>query len=279
MLDVPVVSIFDPEPVVTCDQPHTYFIPAREYYYSSEGLFGMSRSALAFEPVVMRRPRGLLLQTRHAVGAFPRAIGGMPRLLEMQENVRAQQIGAHARSGAWVRVDDSRKAFAEVVLPHLSDAYGLARAITGNRADAEDVVQEACLRAFRAIATLSGSNHRAWVLTIVHHTACTWLAKNRPAALVIVNDLEEVDRTVAPASAHGSATPETALIAKSDNARLEAAIAALPLPFRETLVLRDIQDLDYREIARITDVPIGTVMSRLARARARLIATLGREAP
>jgi RNA polymerase sigma-70 factor (ECF subfamily) len=151
--------------------------------------------------------------------------------------------------------------------------------MTGNRADAEDVVQEACLRAFRAIATLSGSNHRAWLLTIVHHTACTWLAKNRPAAVVVVDDLEEVERTAAPVNEHDADTPETALIAKIDGARLEAAITALPMPFRETLVLRDIHDLDYREIARITAVPIGTVMSRLARARARLIALLGREEP
>lgn len=171
---------------------------------------------------------------------------------------------------------DSKARFAEVVVPHLADAYGLARAITGNRADAEDVVQEACLRAFRAIPTVSGSNHRAWVLTIVHHTACTWLAKNRPAALVIVDDLEAVEWTNVTVGQHGSETPETALIAKSNAARLEAAIAALPLPFRETLVLRDVQELDYREIARVTDVPIGTVMSRLARARGRLIAILGR---
>ena len=174
-------------------------------------------------------------------------------------------------------LEDDRARFAEVVMPHLADAYGLARAITGSRADAEDVVQEACLRAFRAIATLSGSNYRAWTLTIVHHTACTWLAKNRPAALVVVDDIEAVERAAAPANRPDSETPETVLIAKSDGARLEAAIAALPLPFRETLVLRDIHDLDYREIARITDVPIGTVMSRLARARRRLIAALGRE--
>lgn len=170
--------------------------------------------------------------------------------------------------------DDARRRFADVVLPHLPDAFSLARAITGNRADAEDVVQESCLRAFRAIATQSGINHRAWILTIVHHTACTWLAKNRPEALVVVDDPEEIER----AAPSDSETPETALIAKSDGVRLEAAIAALPLPYRETVVLRDIHDMDYREIARITDVPIGTVMSRLARGRSRLMAMLRREA-
>lgn len=239
----------------------------------------MTRVALASEPVVFRRPYGVLLQTRHAVGDIPGVTGGTLRLLEWHDHQRQPPPGAHAVTGASVGVDDAKKRFAEVVLPHLPDAFSLARAITGNRADAEDVVQEACLRAFRAIATLSGTSHRAWVLTIVHHTACSWLAKNRPAALVVMEDLEEVERAAPPESVHNPDTPETALIAKSDGARLDAAVAALPLPFRETVVLRDLHDLDYREIARITDVPIGTVMSRLARGRARLIAMLGREEP
>jgi RNA polymerase sigma-70 factor (ECF subfamily) len=171
--------------------------------------------------------------------------------------------------------DKSR--FAEVVLPHLGDALALARWLTGSRADAEDVVQDACLRAFRAIGGFAGGNARAWVLTIVRHTAFTWLGKNRPAALVVTDDLEAVERAQHEAGAadRDSETPETALIAKADAARLEAAIAALPTPFRETLVLRELQELDYREIAEVTGVPVGTVMSRLARARRRLAAELG----
>ena len=234
----------------------------------------MTRIALAAEPVVLRRPCELLLRARHAVGASLGAPVDWHKALISRIYKRQQRFGTQAALGALVGLDDDRKLFGEVVLPHLADAYGLARAMTGNRADAEDVVQEACLRAFRAIATLSGSNHRAWVLTIVHHTACTWLAKNRPSVVVVVDDLEELERTTALASHNNSDTPETALIAKADGARLEAAIAALPLPFRETFILRDIHDLDYREIARITDVPVGTVMSRLARARARLVAAL-----
>jgi RNA polymerase sigma factor (sigma-70 family) len=193
--------------------------------------------------------------------------------------------GAHsaphpdASSGGRLSVDEDRARFAAVVMPHLAAAYGLARAMTGNTADAEDVVQEACLRAFRAIATLTGPNHRAWVLTIVHHTACSWLGKNRPSVLVSVDDLETIAQNQATSQGRVAETPEAALIAKSDGARLETAIAALPLPFRETLVLRDVHGLDYREIARITDVPIGTVMSRLARGRARLIAALGMAKP
>jgi RNA polymerase sigma-70 factor, ECF subfamily len=159
------------------------------------------------------------------------------------------------------------------VLPHLDDGYRLARWLTGERADAEDVVQEACLDAFRGIDGFAGGNARAWVLTIVRHAAYRWLRKNRPAALVSVADLDAL------ADPQPGQTPEAALIAKADAARLERAIAALPVPFRETLVLRDVNGLDYRDIADITGVPIGTVMSRLARARGRLVATLGVDEP
>ena len=170
--------------------------------------------------------------------------------------------------------EDDQARFARVVLPHLADAYALARWLTGDRADAEDVVQEACLRAFRGIGGFAGVNARAWLLTIERHAAYTWLGKNRSASLVVVDDLEAVEQQQASgAAAFGSdqQTPEAALIAKADARRLEAAIAELPVTFRETLVLRDVQGLDYREIAEVTKVPIGTVMSRLARARRRLM--------
>jgi len=171
---------------------------------------------------------------------------------------------------------DSKTRFANVVIPHLDDAYGLARWVTGNRADAEDVVQEACLRAFRGMAGFAGGNGRAWVLAIVRNAAYDWLRKNRSPALVHVDDLEAVERMQAADDAVAAGdNPEAALIARADEARLEAAIAGLPTAFRETLVLRDVQGLDYREIAAITGVPIGTVMSRLARARGRVIAMLG----
>jgi RNA polymerase sigma-70 factor, ECF subfamily len=171
---------------------------------------------------------------------------------------------------------DAKGRFSSLVLPHLPDAYGLARSLTGNRADAEDVVQDACLRAFRALDTVAVTNARAWLLTIVHNTAFTWLAKNRPKAIVAVSDLEAVERTHGCVDRDGE-TPETTIIAKADGARLAAAIAALPLPYRETLVLRDVQGLDYREIAEVTGVPIGTVMSRLARARGRLATALRKD--
>ena len=185
-------------------------------------------------------------------------------------------------NGEPVSGEDDRRRFADVVMPHLGDAYSLAHWLTGNAADAEDVVQEACVRAFRAVGGHSG-NARAWTLTIVRHTALSWLAKNRRNTVVAVDDLEAVERAQALPGKNGAqvnaATPETELIARADAARLEAAIAALPPPFRETLVLRDLQGLDYREIAQVTEVPIGTVMSRLARARRRLIDTIGTDKP
>ena len=183
---------------------------------------------------------------------------------------------------ASLKSEDDQARFASVVLQHLADAYALARWLTGDRADAEDVVQEACLRAFRGIGGFAGVNARAWVLTIVRHAAYTWLGKNRSASLVMVDDLEALEqKQSSPGAAFEQApqTPEAELIAKADARRLEAAIAELPVPFRETLVLRDVQGLDYREISEVTKVPIGTVMSRLARARRRLIERIGTDKP
>jgi RNA polymerase sigma factor (sigma-70 family) len=164
--------------------------------------------------------------------------------------------------------------FRNVVLPHLDDAYELARWLTGNQTDAEDVVQEACLSAFRGIGSFSNGNSRAWVLTIVRNVAYGWMIKNRPAALVMVEDIEGVER--ARSSDLDIETPETALIAKTETRLLEAAIAALPAPFREILLLRDVHGLSYREIAEVTGAPAGTVMSRLARARCALIAIMAK---
>jgi len=200
--------------------------------------------------------------------------GPGPRAVAAPASERPGADGGHvsAQPGG-----DARGRFAAVVLPHLDDAFALARWLTGNRTDAEDVVQEASLRAYRAIGTFAGGNARAWVLTIVRHTAYTWLRRNRSASLVMVDDLEAVERAHADAGDQEKTTPETELIAKADATRLEAAIAELPAPFKETLVLRDVQGLDYREIAEVTEVPIGTVMSRLARARRRLVARLTKD--
>jgi RNA polymerase sigma-70 factor (ECF subfamily) len=181
----------------------------------------------------------------------------------------AASDGANRTSG----LNDSAR-FANIVMPHIDDAYRLAYWLIGNDADAEDVVQDASLRAFRAIRGFAGGSSRAWLLSIVRNTAYSWLRKNRAGAVVTVDDLEAVELAQVKPGDPDAETPEATLIAKTDVERLRAAIAALPGPFRETLVLRDIEGLDYREIAEATEVPIGTVMSRLARARRRLVATI-----
>lgn len=168
--------------------------------------------------------------------------------------------------------------FNEVVLPHLGDALALARWLTGNAADAEDVVQDACIKAHAGMSGYAGGNPRAWLLTIVRNTAYTWMSRNRPRAMMAVGDLGDLDEM---AAAHGTSMPdeegpEASLIAKANTAALESAIAALPQPFRETLVLRDVNGLSYRDIGTMLSVPIGTVMSRLARARGLLASELGR---
>jgi RNA polymerase sigma-70 factor (ECF subfamily) len=167
----------------------------------------------------------------------------------------------------------ARERFAEVVLPHLDDAFSLARWMTGNRTDAEDVVQDACLRAFNGLDGFAGGNAKAWLLAIIRNTALSWLAKNRPWAMILTDDLEAAERAM-PLDEGAFTSPEAALVSKGEAERLEAGLAALPLPYRETIVMREINGASYREIAEITKVPIGTVMSRLARARAMLIRAL-----
>ena len=157
-------------------------------------------------------------------------------------------------------------------MPHLVDAFRLARWIAGSRADAEDIVQEASIRAFENIRGFSGGNPRAWVLTIVRNTSYSWLTQNRPKVLVLSEDLDQ--RTRETIEQEDPQTPETALIAKLDAQQVRKAMASLPVPFREVLVLREIHDLDYRSIAEVAALPIGTVMSRLARARSMLAAAI-----
>ena len=152
--------------------------------------------------------------------------------------------------------------FERVVVPHLDAAYNLARWLAGNDQDAEDIAQEACVRACRFIGGHRGGNARAWLLAIVRNTAFTWLKKNRPHALVSIDDdaLAQIEDQSAAAQAAFSA----------DKDALRAALEALPLEFREALVLRELEGLSYKEIAEVAQVPVGTVMSRLARARRQL---------
>jgi RNA polymerase sigma-70 factor (ECF subfamily) len=176
------------------------------------------------------------------------------------------------------RPEAANARFARIVSPCLPAALALARALTGSAADAEDVVQEACLHALRALDSVAVANGRAWVLAIVHNTACTWLSRNRPAEIVAVDDLNAVEQAQAHDRTDGQ-TPEAEVIAKADGVRLNKAIQELPALWRETLILRDMEGYSYREIAQVMGVPIGTVMSRLARARARLMLALGNTTP
>ena len=176
--------------------------------------------------------------------------------------------------GGVVTSELARRRFAEMVLPHLDDAYGLARWLTGNQTDAEDVVQDACMRALASLDAAIVERPRAWVLTIVRNTAFTWLAKNRPKAVVLTDDEQLLETAAARQPGDTAANPEESLIAAADEAALETAIQALPHLFREVMVMRDIQGLSYREISAAIGAPVGTVMSRLARARAKLIQEL-----
>jgi len=166
--------------------------------------------------------------------------------------------------------------FERTVLPHLGAAYNLARWLTRNEADAEDVVQEACLRALRYFDGLSGGDKaKAWLLSIVRHACFTWLAKNRPSELGPLDDA--ASEALVAGGKDEPETPERALLASDERALLDRLIGALPPEFREVVILRELEELSYREIAEITALPIGTVMSRLSRARERLRAEWARQ--
>jgi RNA polymerase sigma-70 factor (ECF subfamily) len=155
-----------------------------------------------------------------------------------------------------------RVRFEQLVLPHLDAAFNLARWVLRGRNDAEDVAQEALLRAYRFFRGFNGSDARAWLLQIVRNACYSWLEKNRPMDLST-----EFDEQFYPQS---SATPESLAIAGDDKERLTRALEALPPRFREVLVLRELEGCSYKEIASITAMPIGSVMSSLSRARQRL---------
>ena len=161
-------------------------------------------------------------------------------------------------------------AFEEAVLPHLDAAYNLARWLTRNTQDAEDVVQEAYLRAFRFFGGFHGGNARAWLLKIVRNTCYTWLHQNRTHQATDLFD-EQIHTDVAE-----SRNPETLLLQRADGQLLNQALDELPTDFREVLVLLELEGLSYKEIAEVLGIPIGTVMSRLARARHRLRESLSR---
>jgi RNA polymerase sigma factor (sigma-70 family) len=161
---------------------------------------------------------------------------------------------------------DTARRFEETTSPHLDAAYNLARWLTRDQHDAEDVVQEAYLRAFRFFDSFRGGDGKAWLLAIVRNTGYTWLQQNRREATGVAEDAasKEVEET---AFAESEASPESLLLRLSDRDLITAALERLPTEYREVLVLRELEEMSYKEIAHIAELPIGTVMSRLSRAR------------
>jgi RNA polymerase sigma factor (sigma-70 family) len=166
-----------------------------------------------------------------------------------------------------------RRRFETLVLPHLDAAYNLARWLLRDATAAEDAVQEASLRAFRYIDSLRGDDARAWLLGIVRNTCFTVLERRRSAPEVVEFDDAEFDAALG-AVEHDASDPAKQLEQRRLRTLIDAAIRALSPPLREVIVLREFEDLDYAQIAQIAGVPVGTVMSRLSRAREKMRSVL-----
>ncbi len=175
-------------------------------------------------------------------------------------------------AGARDEAERSRR-FQQMALPHLDAAYNLARWLSGNTSDADDIVQEAFMRAFRFFDTFRGDSARPWLLAIVRRT---WYTEWRRRASA--HEVAAFDDTQEEAAFDGwspaSVDPQTLLIREEDARLVHTALERLPVEYREVLILRELEELSYREIATIADLPVGTVMSRLARGRRRLAAAL-----
>jgi len=152
------------------------------------------------------------------------------------------------------------QSFEDIFLPHFGAAYNLARWLTATNSDAEDLCQDAYLKALSSFDSYRGGNPKAWLLAIVRNTCFDWLRQRRPSALIPFDD-----DVAAP-----DPSPEAAFLRELDRHALQSALARLPAEFQEVLILREFEDLSYKEISDIAGVPLGTVMSRLARARQRL---------
>ncbi|WNC88307.1 RNA polymerase sigma factor [Paraburkholderia sp. FT54] len=180
----------------------------------------------------------------------------------------SEPVRAHGESEA----ARSRR-FQQMVLPHLDAAYNLARWLCGNASDADDVVQEAFMRAFRFFDTFRGDSARPWLLAIVRRTWYTeW--RRRASSHETVEFDDTMDDATFDGWSVGGADPQALLIRDEDTKLVHEALAQLPVEYREVLMLRELEEMGYREIAAVADVPIGTVMSRLARGRRKLAALL-----
>jgi RNA polymerase sigma-70 factor, ECF subfamily len=200
----------------------------------------------------------------HGGPAEPTSADDRPSAVEPRHRHTAWLHPAQAARDKQVPEPTTRTRFEDAVLPHLQAAYNLARWLTRNDQDAEDVVQEAYLRAWKFFGSFHGGASRPWLLTIVRRTCYTWLQHNH--AYEGVTEFDDKRHSVASEEAN----PETLLLQRVGAQELRQALEALPIEFREVIILRELEDCSYKEIADITGVPLGTVMSRLARARQRL---------
>ena len=167
----------------------------------------------------------------------------------------------------------SRAEFERLMLPHLDAAHNLARWLLRHSQDAEDAVQDAYLRAFKAFDGYAGGDAKAWLMTIVRNACLTRLKRRSSGTVILFDDRQERPEVAQDVNVYGQGAPllaDVQLIAQHERGRVTRALMALPEPFREAVVLREFEELSYAQIAEITGVPTGTVMSRLARARQRL---------
>jgi len=166
-----------------------------------------------------------------------------------------------------MRADYDQHQFNALMLPHMAAAYNLAQWLTGNPDDASDVVQESYLRAMRFFSSYRGGAARAWLLTIVRNTSLNWLAQKRNQKIVPLPEPDDDENGKEQEIVDDKVDLELDLIQKEAAARMDELIEALPVKYREVVILREIEELSYKEIAEVTGMPVGTVMSRLARAR------------
>jgi RNA polymerase sigma factor (sigma-70 family) len=164
------------------------------------------------------------------------------------------------------------KRFQVMMLPHLDSAFNLARWLTRSHHDAEDIVQEAYLRAFKFFDGFHGEDGRAWLLSIVRNTFCTWYQQNKTESqsTEFEEELHTIKAEDSAATQYADDNPEALLIQKDSQRQLQQALEVVSVEFREVMVMRELEDLSYKQIAGIIGIPIGTVMSRLGRGRKQL---------
>jgi RNA polymerase sigma-70 factor (ECF subfamily) len=191
------------------------------------------------------------------------------RFARVDGSGRHREVAKHPMADRVEEEHDRARRFRDAALPHLDDVFTLARYLMRNAADAEDAVQECYLRALRHFDSFRGPAMKPWLLTILRNVCNAEFAR-RGKEVVVPDFSGEEEKTTAPLWQEPPASPESALLREQDGATIQRLVTALPYAFREVVVLREINELSYQEIAQVTGVPIGTVMSRLARARAML---------